>query len=101
MNDVLCDIAARKLPVQPPIDEHISVEWLIGTPIEKCSPVDICRRAIRRGWSHPLTFSMRSIATHPGFDLGDLPSQSALYPLFCVCKISRTLVLQPNLNNAV
>src|SRR5947209_10127040 len=70
------------------------IKFAIGPPVEKGFPVDVLRRAVRGHLTHPLALAMRRVATHPRFDLRNLPDYSVVNPLPRVRSEEHTSELQ-------
>src|SRR5215471_18687904 len=101
MHHVFRDIAAGKFPEQTPVDELVRIEGTLGATIQECAPIHVLRRAIGGNGSHPLPFSMWSVAAHPGLNLRDLSEQPIPNPLLCVRQRAGAFVLQADLNYAI
>ena len=93
MHHVFCHVAAGKFPEQAPVDELIRIEFAIRPAVQECFPIDVLGGAVGGHLADPLTFAMRCIAAHPGFDRCDFADLPVTDPLSSVGQRARTLML--------
>src|SRR5205085_8017136 len=101
MNQILRHIATGELPKQSPIDELVRVKWLRRAAVEECVPFHIRSSAVSWDGSHPLSFSVRTIAAHPGLNHGHFTDNSVLDPFLRIGKGTIALMLQTDLHYTI
>src|SRR5262249_19585684 len=101
VDHVLSHVAARKFPVEAPVDELVRVERTVRASVQKRLPIDVLSVAVFRDRADPLSLAARGVAAHPRLDARDLAEESVLDPFPRVEEIARALVLLADAYHAV